>query len=273
MYHSRSISMSCSFANSRIDQRQRHAVKRQVPRGVPRDTPTCPASRSRRHCTGASIRGCVRACVLGGGGGHAGSPFSQSPNDIVVELLRPQHARRTPAACTLRPVRRQVRRGHRLVEFVGFPIPLGEDIIEVASNATSGLGSVQTQPQSTSPGCQVEDVMRRGLRSAFGPDSPRPTPPFTTKSLMPSFTYCDALSDAVKASRIGLVLGEQQFRRALAAPASASRSRDRPARSRAGVRCIAAARLGRARVQDHVLRNHTVGSRCNRAAPDRGSPP
>ena len=43
-----------------------------------RDTPTCPASKSRRRCRGASIRDCAPACAASGGGGHAGSPFSQS---------------------------------------------------------------------------------------------------------------------------------------------------------------------------------------------------
>ena len=70
MYHSRSINrISWSFANAGVDHAQmRRAMETPGPTPRTRDTPICPASRSRQRCTGASnALNHVRGYVPSGG--------------------------------------------------------------------------------------------------------------------------------------------------------------------------------------------------------------
>ena len=113
----------------RVDERQRHAVECEIPRRVPR---VLPLVRHRDDVGVVQVRPLVVAAVLRArraAAGCAGSPSSQSLDDVVVELLRPeQPGERLPRdACGILGQRR---RDDRRVELVGLARRRVECLVE-----------------------------------------------------------------------------------------------------------------------------------------------
>ena len=80
-----------------VHHRQRDAMKRQIPRGIPRILPFV----GHGHDAGvvemrpSSLRPCLRSA---GGGGWAGSPMQPFAHVVVVDIACSRSSRRTPAA-------------------------------------------------------------------------------------------------------------------------------------------------------------------------------
>ena len=146
-----------------IHQRQRHAVERQVPCGVPGILPLV----GHRNDVGViEVGPLVVAPVdpLGRRRRRPGIALEPVADHIVIELLRPQHAgERLPHHVA--GVRRQVGRNHGRVELVGFANPFGEDVVEAGAERLLGAARA-SQPQTHGlrfTRAERQDVPRRGL--------------------------------------------------------------------------------------------------------------
>ncbi len=229
------------------------------------DTPTYPASRSRRNCRGGSTRGCGPDSRCGRRRRKRRIAPQPVAHHVVVKLLRPQQAReRLPhhgAAILGQVARRQPWRRIRRPRGCG----LRRSASKPAPNGSAILVIRQPQFDHRLPaGRQRQRVVRRRLGAAqFADSRPRAARSPRTRRCRPSRTA--DVRRAPKRRQLRLVLREQQLCRVRRSRASAVRNTARRARS-ARPPPAAAPASEPCSPHAHVLRNQIVGSRCSAAA-------
>ena len=146
-----------------IDARERNHVEREVPRRVPR---VLPLVRHRDDVAVVQVRQSRVAALrrAAGGGGCAGSPSSQSLDDVVIELLRPEQprvrlardARSSGSAASARSASRRTRPPRAVARRTSASNVATERIVGAPSVAQPA-GAARTV--AVSPGASVERVV------------------------------------------------------------------------------------------------------------------
>ena len=200
------------FREVGIHEREWNAVKRKVPGGIPR---VFPFVRHGDHVCVIQMGPFVVAAfaALRGWGRIAGVALQPIVDDIVIELLRPQHARKTLTHDVL-CIRRKILRNNRAIEFVGFALAESNRRIEAGKGILAfeiGVGQAQTDNDRLTR-TNRELVVGCGLRAdMLRIDRFRGAVNDVVVNAV--FHVGRTVLDSKQSAGIGLVLGEEQLRR------------------------------------------------------------